>query len=133
MIKNYSSLSSNTTLEFSKSSERKIASGIDSNIMKASWFLMILMLLSITTDKQTKVNNKSNLVFNSSDTYHKVILKSLIAHGHSGGGGDGYAYFSPTDHDKPISPRDEITSKTTNKTLQYNNTNTITNIKTILS
>ena len=133
MIKKYSSLSSNTTLEFNKKSEREIASVINSKNMKASWFFMILILLSMTTVKKASANNTPNTVFNSSYTYHTVILKSIIAHGHSGGGGDGYAFFSPTDHDKPNCPREGITYKIPNKSLQYINTNKSTNIKTIRS
>lgn len=131
MLKNYSSLSSNTTLEFSKKSERKL-SEINPRIINTSWFVMILMLLSMTPNKSNAAS-QPKLVFNSSYTYHTVILKSFVAHGHSGGGGDGYAYFSPTDHDKPIYCQQHITFNKTKQKLQYNNTNKSTNIKTILS
>ncbi len=134
MIKNYVSLNSITTLEFSNNSERKIASSSDFKIMKAFWFFMILMLLSLTTNRKPTANNKSSVVFYSSYiNYHTVVLKSFTAHGHGGGGGHGYAFFSPTDHDKPIYPIERITLNSTNKLLQYNNQNTSTNIKTIQS
>ena len=134
MIKNYSSLSSNTTLEFNKKSE-EITSVIDFKPMKASWFFMILMLLGTTINHKATANTKTELFYTSfSYTYHTVILKPLVAHGHSGGGGGyGYAFFSPTDHDKPNCPRDKITYTILKKSLHYNNTITSTNIKTIQS
>ena len=130
MIKNYSSLNSNTTLEFNKKSGGEITSGIYTTaIAKTSWFFIITMLLGVTIVEKAMANNTKDVVFNSSYTYHTVILKSFVAHGHSGGGGHGYAFFSPTDHDKPIGFREEITAKQKNKTLQYNNTNNSTNNK----
>lgn len=133
MIKKYSSLGSNTTLEFNKKSESKITSVIYSKKMKASWFFMVLMVLSLTTAKKPIQNNSSTLVYTSSYSYHSPILKSFVAHGHSGGGGHGYAFFSLTDHDKPIWSMEELPFKTLNKFLQHNNAHTITNIKTLQS
>ena len=129
MVKNYASLNSNTTLEFNKKSARKSASGNDFKIMRTSCFFMVLMLLSMTIVQDATANNTITLVFTTSYTHHPVILKSSAAQGY--GGGYGYAFFSPTDHDIPICYRDGITTKTTNKLLQYNNTLINTNIKNI--
>ena len=129
MVKNYTSLNSNTTLGFNKKSTRKSASGNAFKIMRTSWSFMILMLLSMTIVQDATANNTITLVFTTSYTHHPVILKSSAAQGY--GGGYGYAFFSPTDHDIPICYRDGITTKTTNKLLQYNNTLINTNIKNI--
>ena len=129
MIKNYASLSLNTTLEFNQKSDKKNATVVGYRPMTTSWFFMILMLLGTTRNHNAAANNKENLVYTPSFSYHTVILKPLIAHGHSGGGGHGYAFCSPTDHDKPIWPMEGIPYTSLNKLLQHNNTHTSTNIK----
>lgn len=89
MVKNYSSLNSNTTLEFNKKETKNISSGNDFKIMNASWFFMILMLISMTIGQKATANHTTNLIFTSSYTYHSVILKSSVDQGQSGGGGHG--------------------------------------------
>ena len=92
---------------------------------------MILILLGMTINQKVTAKNTTNLVFTTSYTHHPVILKSKSSAAQGYGGGYGYAFFSPTDHDIPICYRDGITTKTTNKLLQYNNTLINTNIKNI--
>ena len=92
MAKNYSSLNSNTTLEFNKKSARKISSGIDFKTMKASWFFMIMLLLGMTITNRASANNTTNFVCDTTYTYPTVILNFLIssvAEGRGGGGGHG--------------------------------------------
>lgn len=89
MVKIYSSLSSNTTLELNKKSEKKIALRVDFKTVKTSWFFMILMLLGMTINQKATAKNTTNLVFTTSYTYHTVILKTSVAQGQGGGGGHG--------------------------------------------
>ena len=133
MIKNYALLSLNTTLKFNQKSDKKNATVVGYRPMTTSWFFMILMLLGTTINHEALAKSKTEVVCTSSYTYHTLILKSFIAHGHSGGGGHGYAFFSPTDHDKPI-----WLKKNDNSNFNYNsninyNSNTSTNNKTYQS
>ena len=95
MAKNYSSLNSNTTLGFNKKTTKQISSGNDFKIMNASWFFMVLMLLSMTTGQKAVASNMPNhtpsRVFNTQTTFINSILISSIAEGRGGGGGHGKA------------------------------------------
>lgn len=130
MVKNYASLITNTLFEFNKKSPKNIFLGIDFKAVKASWSLTVLLVLSLTIPQKTTASNKSNFVFATPYTYHTVILKPSVAYGHSGGGGHGYALFSPTDHDKPIYHEGFTTNKTIHPIIQTNITLTATNTNT---
>ena len=118
MKKKYSSLSSNTTLGFNKKEAKKISSANDFKIMNASWFFMILLVLSITTVQKATAKHFTNLVFNTSYTYHNAILKSSVAEGRGGGGGHGNGDLVKR-HPLDGSPLDIITK-------DYNNNDYIT-------
>ena len=135
MIKNYASLSLNTTLKFNQNSDKKNATVVGYRPMTTSWFFMILMLLGTTINHEALAKSKTAVVCTSSYTYHTLILKSFIAHGHSRGGGHGYAFCSPTDHDKPIwSKKHDVYNSNINSNYNYNiNSNTSTNNKTYQS
>lgn len=90
MIKNYSSLNSNTPIGFNKKQENKIASSPASKIMSASWFIMILMILSSTIPQNTTAKHNKNLDLTVNYEYYSVILKSSVAEGRGGGGGHGH-------------------------------------------
>ena len=90
MIKNYSSLNSNTTIGFNKKQENKIASQHASIIMSTSWFFMILTILSITIPQKTTAKHNTNLDLTVKYEYYSVILKSSVPEGRGGGGGHGH-------------------------------------------
>lgn len=105
MIKNYSSLNSNTTLGFNKKSQILAALGTDSKTTKTSWFFTIMVLLSLTVVQKATANHVTNLIITTSYTYHNFILKSSVAEGRGGGGGHGNADLVKR-HPRDAGPQD---------------------------
>ena len=68
MVHYYTSLNSNTTVEFNKNSGKTIASSTGFKSIKSSWFVMISMLLSMTIGQKTWAQSTVNYAFTTNAT-----------------------------------------------------------------